>query len=121
MDEELLRQQQEAYKVAGMEDEQINHPRERKKRKQQDDVSLSIAAPQGNADLRISLSSQIHKSPRSNGLTLQYTSLQFLLKLSSMRFATFSQNAASLPKKSIAVAHESKCITMMMENSRVRS
>ncbi|OQE24755.1 hypothetical protein PENSTE_c007G09528 [Penicillium steckii] len=37
VDEELLRQQQEAYKVAGMEDEQINHPRERKKRKQQDD------------------------------------------------------------------------------------
>jgi len=45
VDEELLRQQQEAYKVAGMEDEQINHPRERKKRKQQDDVSLSIPSP----------------------------------------------------------------------------
>ncbi|KAJ5937773.1 hypothetical protein N7454_004115 [Penicillium verhagenii] len=39
VDEDLLRQQQEAYKVAGMdeEDEEI-HPRDRKKRKQQDDT-----------------------------------------------------------------------------------
>lgn len=41
VDEELLRQQQEAYKVAGVDDEEELHPRDRKKRKQQasgDDV-----------------------------------------------------------------------------------
>ncbi|KAJ5987463.1 hypothetical protein N7451_011828 [Penicillium sp. IBT 35674x] len=38
VDEELLRQQQEAYKVDGIDDEQV-HPRDRKKRKQQDDDS----------------------------------------------------------------------------------
>ncbi|KAJ5127178.1 nuclear mRNA splicing factor-associated protein [Penicillium atrosanguineum] len=35
VDEELLRQQQEAYKVAGVEDDEPLHPRDRKKRKQQ--------------------------------------------------------------------------------------
>ncbi|KAJ6120528.1 nuclear mRNA splicing factor-associated protein [Penicillium sp. IBT 18751x] len=35
VDEELLKQQQEAYKVAGVEDDEPLHPRDRKKRKQQ--------------------------------------------------------------------------------------
>ncbi|KAJ5097430.1 hypothetical protein N7456_008151 [Penicillium angulare] len=37
VDEELLRQQQEAYKVEGVEEEE-SHPRDRKKRKQQEDA-----------------------------------------------------------------------------------
>jgi HIV Tat-specific factor 1 len=47
VDEELLRQQQEAYKVAGVDDEEALHPRDRKKRKQQasgDDVSIAAVA-----------------------------------------------------------------------------
>ena len=52
VDEELLRRQQEAYKVAGVdEDEQID-PRERKKRKQQasgEDVSAILEIPTGKA------------------------------------------------------------------------
>ncbi|OQD70289.1 hypothetical protein PENDEC_c025G06076 [Penicillium decumbens] len=35
VDEELLRQQQEAYRVAGVDEEEPLHPRDRKKRKQQ--------------------------------------------------------------------------------------
>ncbi|KAJ5717012.1 hypothetical protein N7488_002658 [Penicillium malachiteum] len=38
VDEELLRQQQEAYKVAGVDENEESHPRDRKKRKQQDDA-----------------------------------------------------------------------------------
>lgn len=48
VDEELLRQQQEAYKVAGVEDDEPLHPRDRKKRKQQtsgDDVRIASVAP----------------------------------------------------------------------------
>jgi hypothetical protein len=44
VDEELLRQQQEAYKVDGVEDDEPLHPRDRKKRKQQasgDDVRIA--------------------------------------------------------------------------------
>lgn len=47
VDEELLRQQQEAYKVAGVDDEEALHPRDRKKRKQQasgDDVRTTSVA-----------------------------------------------------------------------------
>ncbi|KAJ5771003.1 uncharacterized protein N7511_003054 [Penicillium nucicola] len=39
IDEELLRQQQEAYKVDGVDDTEAAHPRDRKKRKQDDDAA----------------------------------------------------------------------------------
>lgn len=55
VDEELLRQQQEAYKVAGVDENEEINPRDRKKRKQLasgDDVSAVAIAPESKATER---------------------------------------------------------------------
>ena len=127
IDDDLLRQQQEAYKVEGVdEDEQAGAQRLKKKRKQGSEevscthrqtilsyrrVCIADRSFMGRATL---------KNQRSNGST-PLSSLHLSPSTpSSTKYETSFRGAASSPRRLIAAGPGSKCTRMTRENSRAK-